>query len=171
MAERDREYDAYLRSMKRRYGLKDIHIAQGYMRGSDPSWVGQRPEDVERYPGKAHIVLVMGEATLTAGFDPSAVDEMMDEWRHQLQARPPEMDERRFTRQVISQHMALNRHREGDTGELLICAAVWLAATNPDAGEVLRLIKRGDVEFRYDITHEDNHQRTRFRLSAQDLAD
>lgn len=172
MAELDKDYEGYLRSMKRRYGLKDIHVAQGYMRGSDPSWVGKLPDEVEHVQGKTDIVVVMGEATLTAGVDPAGIDELMAEWMHQLEARPADMDERRFTRQVISQHLALNRHREDDAGELLICAAVWLAATNPENGaDVLRLMKRGDIEFRYEITPDDENRQSRFRLSAADYAE
>jgi len=38
MADLDKSYEGYRRSLKRRYGLKDIHIAEGHMRASDPSW-------------------------------------------------------------------------------------------------------------------------------------
>lgn len=170
MAELDKGFASYHRDLKRRYGLKDNHIAEGHMRGSDPSWTGARPEDVPHTPGMTRVVLVQDGATLTGAVKPEWIHEMFAEWEHQLAARPEGEDKRGFTRQVISQYLALNRHREEDQGDLVLCGAVWLATTHPQGGEdLLALAKRGDAEIRYDIVNEDDTRTRRFKLSAVDL--
>jgi len=140
------------------------------MRTSDPSWTGERPEDVPHTPGMTDVILVQDSATLTGAVKPEWIGEMITAWEHQLSARPEDEDQRKFTREVIEQYMALNRHHEGDAGELLLCGAVWLAATNAQGGaELLSLLKGGDVEMRYDIFYEDGARTRHFRLSIADL--
>jgi hypothetical protein len=170
MAERDKGYDGYHDAVKRRFGLKDEHIARGYMRGSDPSWNGRRPEDVPHTAGMTDVVLVFGNATLRGSVQPERIDEMRGEWERQFAARPENEDRRAFTRRAISEHMALNRHRDEDTATVLLCGAVWLAAGHPQSGaEILAFMKRGDVEFRYDILFNDEAQEQRFRPSVTDF--
>jgi hypothetical protein len=170
MAERDKEYELYYRNLKSAWGLKDIHIARGYMRGSDPSWRAQRrPEELEHQKGMTDIVIVCGDATLAGVAEPAWVKEMIAEWEHQIIEKKPDKP-REFTRTVIAQYMALNRHHESDAGDLLLCGAVWLMATHDELGvENFHLLQRGDVEFRYDITENAEQRIRRFRLSKTDF--
>lgn len=169
MGERDKQYDLYYENVKSTWGLKDIHIAQGYMRGSDPSWPSQGPEDEKHHEGMTDIVLVFGDATLTGAAKPERIKDMIVEWEHQIAEKAPE-DPRIFTRTVIAQHMVLNRHREEDAGRLLLCGAVWLMSTHKQVGtRTLGLMQRGDVEFRYDITEDAQDRTRRFRLSEIDF--
>lgn len=169
MAEKDKGYDSFLAKWKPRLGLNDRHIAESYMRGSDPTWKRNVPQLPPVEPGHIRIGIVQGTATLYGSITPAMIDEMVAEWQHQLDARPNQSEEpRAFTRKVISQYIALNRHRD-EEGEILICGAVWLTVTRQDADELVALMRRGDAEVLYEIILEDESRQTRFRLSANDL--
>jgi hypothetical protein len=169
MAEKDKDYDDFLAKWKPRLGLKDRHIAESYMRASDPTWERGPPKLPPVKPGFVRIGIIQGTATLFGSIEPTMINEMMAEWQHQLDARADQNeDPRAFTRRVVSQYIALNQHRD-ETGELLICAAVWLTVTKPDAGELVALMRRGDAEVLYEIIYEDENRQTRFRLGANDL--
>jgi hypothetical protein len=170
MAESDKKYELYHRGVKRRFRLKDIHIAEAYMRGSDPTWVGVKPEDVRHARGMIGVVLTYGTATLTGSIEPIRVEDMLAEWIQQIADHPSADDPRKFTRRIIAEHLALNLHRDRDKGEILLCGAIWLATTHEEHGSgVLNSLKRGDVQIRYDITDDDQHERRRFRLSVEEL--
>jgi hypothetical protein len=149
-----------------RLGLKEHHIAEAFKRGQDGNWNRGLLEDVPLTPGNVRVLIVQGGANVLGSLKAAWIDEAVEEWRNLLATR--EGDHRDFTHRAISQSIALNRHR-GETGELLISAALWLIVTKDDTQEVVALMKRGDVEVRYDIAFLDDKQETHFQLSWRDL--
>ncbi|MCJ2103818.1 hypothetical protein MKK70_00165 [Methylobacterium sp. E-041] len=159
-------YDRFHAKWAPRLGLKEQHLAEAFKRGHDPDWDHVRPESVPPTPGHVRILLTLGDATMLGSVEPADIQEMVEEWRHQLAARKG--DHRVFTRRIISQYMALNQHR-GERAELLLCGALWLIVTKDDTQEIVSLMRRGDIEVRYDIAFLDEEQQTRFRLGWRDL--
>lgn len=149
-----------------RLGLKDRYLEEAFKRGRDPNWAHSRSGEVPHTPGEVRILLKLDSATMLGSIEPAQIDGMVEEWEHQL--APREGDHREITRKIISEHMALNRHR-GEEAELLLCGAVWLIITKDDTQDVIALMRRGDAEVCYDIAFLDDEQATRFRLSWRDL--
>lgn len=162
----DKAYEQFYAKWAPRLGLKEHHIAEAFERGRDSGWSRGRPEDLPHKPGNVRVLIVQGSANMLGSLKPAWIDDAVEEWRELLATR--QGDHRAFTRGIISRYIALNRHR-GETGELLIGGALWLVVTKDDAHEVVALMRRGDVEVRYDITFLDDERETRFQLSWQDL--
>ena len=125
-------------------------------------WDRGHPEDVAHTLGNVRILVVQGRATMLSSLDPAWIDEAIEEWR-EARGRP-----RDFTRKIISQYIALNRY-SGETAELLLRGVLWLIVTNDDALEVVDLMRRREVEVRYNIAYLDDQPEMRFRLSCRNM--
>ena len=160
MAELDKGFKEYAETWKRRTGLKDRHIAEGYMRGQGGD-VHIRPEELPRVAGLTDVHILLGEANLSIGMDPTVLDEMIATWQKEVEAH--DMDPRAFTRRFLYEGMVLNRHREDEGSTDLMLAALWLSATGPQADISRPLLKRGDCGFYTEIiVEEGNGIRVRF---------
>lgn len=158
MAEEDKDYAPYRDRMKPRLGLKERHIAESYMRGSDPNWEHMPPEALPRVPGNVDIHILYGHANLSMSIQTDMLDEMLAEWKQQI-AEHPDRTPREFTKKVIREKIALNEHG-GDLSLLLACGVVWFFQDGADASLWARL-KQGDIELTYKITDDDAAKTTR----------
>ena len=158
MAEEDKDYAGYRNRMKPRLGLKERHIAEGYMRGSDPSWEHMPPEALPRVAGNVDIHILYGRANLSMSIETDMLDEMLAEWTDQLSQRA-DRDPRAFTKKVIREKIALNEHG-GDLSLLLACGVVWFFQDGADPALWARL-KQGDIELTFKITDDDVAKSTR----------
>lgn len=172
MAEKDPEFEGYQSILKRRYGLNDTQIGMGHMRGSEPDWAKQPPGQIPHTPGTVRIVVVQETATLSGEIPPSAVPEMLAEWERQLRRRShKDIDERQFTREMLSKYLALNRHRQEDAAAVLLSGAIWLAVTDPQTrGAIKELVALGDVGVHYDVAFDDKVGARSFQLSVVDYS-
>ena len=147
MAELDKKYADFHATWKGRLGLKDIHIAEAYMRGEalDAAGYGTLPED----PTKSGIHIRVEGRGLDAYVDPEDLDTMIADWQAVLDENGIDK-QREFTKDYIAEIVALNAHLEPDGGKILL-GAVWLVATESEAMEALREPGNGLLcEFIYD---------------------
>lgn len=158
MAEEDKDYAPYRDRMKRRLGLKERHVAEGYMRGSDPNWKHMPPEALPRVPGNVDIHILYGRANLSMSIETDMLDDMLAEWKQQI-VEHPNLPPREFTKKVIREKIGLNEHK-GDLSLLLACGVLWFFQDGADASVWSRL-KQGDVELTYQITDDDVAKTTR----------
>lgn len=158
MAEEDKDYAPYRDRMKRRLGLKERHVAEGYMRGSDPSWERMPPEALPRVAGNVDIHILYGRANLSMSIETDMLDEMLAEWKQQI-AEHPGLPPREFTKKVIREKIALNEHG-GDLSLLLACGVLWFFQDGEDSALWTRL-KQGDIDLTYQITDDDAAKTTR----------
>jgi hypothetical protein len=152
MAELDKGYSVYADMMRRRTGLKEHHIAEGWMRGQGGA-AHMRPEDLPRVAGLTDLHILMGDANLSIGMSTVDLDAMIAEWQSEVEMHP-DMDPRAFTRRFLYEGMLLNRHREDKGSTVMMLAAVWLVATGPTGDAARALLKRGDCGFYTQITVE-----------------
>ena len=149
MAELDKDYPGFHEKWKLRLGLKDIHIAEAYMRGEAHAAIacGTIPHD----PSKSGIHVRVEGRGVDCLVDPSALVGMAAEWREVLDDNSiTEADQRKFTKDYIAQVVALNKHLEAD-GDLIFCATVWLYTENKAGMAALRQPGNGVLcEFVFD---------------------
>lgn len=159
MDEPDPQYEEFHRKWAGRLNLKGRHITMGYLRGQalgPESEEGIEPED-----GDTGIHIRVDGRGLDCAVEPHGVDAMVEEWRAELEAQNVE-DRRNFTKDFLTQTVALNRHLEEDYGFMMLCGAVWLASDNAEAMDILR---EGGRALLCEITFDDAAQRRRLQVS------
>ena len=159
MDEPDPQYEEFHRKWAGRLNLKGRHITMGYLRGQA---VGPEPEDgIEAEDGDTGIHIRVDGRGLDGAVEPRGVDELVAEWRAELEAQGVD-DRRNFTKDFLTQNVALNRHLEEDYGFMMLCGAVWLASDNATAMDALR---EGGRALLCEITFDDVAKQRRLQLS------
>ena len=149
MAELDKDYLGFHAKWKRRLGLKDVHIAEGYMRGDAIG--ASKPAAIPDDPSMSGIHVRLDGRGLDCHVDPGALDGMVAEWQEVLDDNGIAQAERRkFTKDYVAQVVALNKHLEPN-GDLILFAAVWLFAESEQGMALLRRPGNGVLcEFVFD---------------------
>lgn len=158
MDDADPQLEEFHRKWTDRLGLKGRHITLGYLRGQALGPESDEGLEAERDETGIHI-RVDGRG-LDGAVEPSAIDTMVEEWRAQLDAQGVD-NLRKFTKDFITQTVALNRHLDEDYGPMALCGAVWLASEHTGALEELR---EGGRALLCEITFDDATKQRRLRM-------
>ena len=149
MTAQDTDYDAYRARWKPRLGLKDEHLALGYMRG-----LGADDRPLPDDPDATGIHVRVDGRGMDALVDPARLDHYVTMWEVEIEGRP---NPRQFTKDFIAQTLALNMDLD-ERGPVVVGAVLWLAAESETAFAALKQ-ERGAAlvcDFAYD-----NQARTR----------
>ena len=159
MKDADPRYENFHRKWANRLGLKGRHITLGYLRGHAIS--AEDDEGFEAGEGETSIHIRVDGRGLDGAIDPSGIDTMISEWRSELDAQGVQ-DQRKFTKDFITQTVALNRHLDEEYGPMVLCGALWLASS-PSAG--LDTLRMGDCGLLCEFTFDDAAQKRRLQMS------
>lgn len=130
----------------------------GYLRGQA---LGPEPEEgIEAEDGDTGIHIRVDGRGLDCAVEPHGVDAMVEEWCAELEAQDVE-NPRNFTKDFLTETVALNRHLEDDYGFMMLCGALWLVSDNATAMDALREGGRGLL---CEITFDDVAKQRRLQL-------
>ncbi|MGU3541012.1 hypothetical protein [Methylobacterium sp. A54F] len=159
MDDADPQYEEFHRKWADRLGLKGRHITLGYLRGQ--ALGPESDEGLEAEGNETGIHIRVDGVGLDGAVEPNGIDALVEEWRTQLETQDVE-DPRTFTKDFITQTIALNRHLDEEYGPMALCGAVWLISDNPAGMEALR---EGGRALLCEITFDDGTKKRRLQMS------
>lgn len=163
MAELDPAFEEFRRRWAARLKMNDHEAAQAFMRGEA---IDLAPSGtLNCRPGQIRIYLRVNGRGLDGVADLGALDDMIAEWQAFLDAEP-EANPRSFAKQLVVKAVGWNQHTHPEVGPLAICAALWLASSDPQALDEMR---KGEDALMCDFTldHDTGVLRTRIGLVSE----
>lgn len=159
MAELDPDFAPFLAKWRERVRMKESDAPAAFMRAEQAK--AGPVADLTQTPGETGIYVEVDGRGFAASGDPSAMRGMADEWRAILDEERPS-DERAFTKHFVKSIFA-HAVEAGPAWSEIMCAAVWLASSNPQA---FAMLEAGNVTLDVKFTFDDAARVTRMRMEV-----